>query len=66
MKGRDSFKNFPVGISRIPQTTYILIPTGGVSKGKWKDVDYGENYKIKIVDYGEDFKVKKVDYGEGC
>ena len=34
--------------------------------GKWKSVDYGEDYKIKVVEYGEDFKAKMVSYGEGC
>ena len=34
--------------------------------GKWKAVDYGEDYKLKVVKYGEDFKAKEVDYGEGC
>ena len=34
--------------------------------GKWKVVEYGEDYKVKIVEYGEDYKVKDVEYGEGC
>jgi hypothetical protein len=34
--------------------------------GKWKAVDYAEDYKLKVVKYGEDFKAKEVDYGEGC
>jgi len=39
----------------------------GESKiGKWKAVDYGEDYKLKVVKYREDFKAKEVEYGEGC
>ena len=34
--------------------------------GKWKVVEYGEDYKIKVVEYGEDYKVKDVWYGQGC